>query len=164
MRIHPMKWLHVASLLFLTMVVTGGTAYRVNEQSGKVVKIIDGDTFDMLTPENKTVRIRMNGIDCPERKQDYYQVAKDGLGNMIFQKNVELQVTGRDRNKRLIAIVFCNKQNINLAMIRQGYAWHFKKYSSDSSFARAELEARKKKLGLWKMDNPIPPWEFRNKK
>ena len=164
MRIHPMKWLHVASLLFFTLVMTGGTSYRVEEQSGKVVKIIDGDTFDMLTPENKTVRIRMNGIDCPERKQDYYQVAKDGLGNMIFQKNVELQVTGRDRNKRLIAIVFCNKQNINLAMIRQGYAWHFKKYSSDSSFARAELEARKKKLGLWKMDNPIPPWEFRNKK
>ena len=164
MRFHPMKWLHFASLLLLTLVVTGGTAYRVNEQSGKVIKIIDGDTFDMLTRENKTVRIRMNGIDCPERKQDYYQVAKDALGNLIFQKNVELQVTGRDRNKRLIAIVFCDRQNINLAMISHGYAWHYKKYSSDSSFAKAELEARKKRLGLWKMNKPVAPWEFRTKK
>ena len=164
MRFHPMKWLHVASLFFLTLVVMGGTSHRIEELSGKVVKIVDGDTFDMLTRENKTVRIRLNGIDCPERKQDYYQVAKDALGNLIFQKNVKLQVTGRDRNKRLIAIVFCNKQNINLAMIRQGYAWHYKKYSSDSSFAKAELDARKKRLGLWKMDNPVPPWDFRTKK
>jgi micrococcal nuclease len=110
------------------------------------------------------VRVRMNGIDCPERKQDFYQAAKDALGKMVFKKYVKLVVTGRDRNRRVIAVVFCNRQNINLAMIRTGYAWHYKKYSTDPSFADAELQARKKRIGIWKMKNPVAPWEFRSKK
>lgn len=133
------------------------------EQKGIVVKIIDGDTFDLLTQEKNTIRIRMNGIDCPERKQDFYKVSKNALADYIFKKEVRLITTGMDRNKRTIAIVFCNSENINLAMIRNGYAWHFKKYSSDTAFANAEMEARRKNKGLWQMSKPVPPWEFRKK-
>ncbi|MGZ8525038.1 MAG: thermonuclease family protein, partial [Chitinophagaceae bacterium] len=70
---------------------------------------------------------------------------------------------GRDRNKRTIAIVFCNGENINLAMIRNGYAWHYKKYSADCNYAKAEEQARINKKGLWQMSKPLPPWEFRNR-
>ena len=134
-----------------------------DELNGTVVKIVDGDTFDLLTNENSTIRIRMNGIDCPERKQDYYKVAKDALGSFIFKKEIQLVTFGRDRNKRVIADVFLNGENINLAMIRDGYAWHYKKYSSDLTYANAEKEARAAKKGLWQMPDPIAPWDFRHK-
>lgn len=133
------------------------------EQTGKVIKIVDGDTFDMLTEEKSTLRIRMNGIDCPERKQDFYQSAKNALAGYIFNKEVKLSITGRDRNKRVIATVYCNGENINLSMIQNGYAWHYKKYSTDTVYAKAEQQARLTRKGLWRMDHPIAPWDFRKK-
>lgn len=137
----------------------------VNEtgQTGKVVKIVDGDTFDMLTQEKNTIRIRMNGIDCPERKQDFYQSAKNALAGYIFNKEVKLFITGRDRNKRIIATVYCSGKNINLAMIQNGHAWHYKKYSTDTTYAKAEQQARLARKGLWRMDHPVAPWDFRKK-
>ena len=134
-----------------------------DELNGIVVKIVDGDTFDLLTKENTTIRIRMNSIDCPEKKQDYYQVAKDALATYILKKDVQLITFGKDRYGRVLANAFSNGQNINLAMVRDGYAWHYKKYSSDTAFAKAENEARAAKRGLWQMANPIVPWDYRHK-
>ena len=131
------------------------------EHPGTVVKIVDGDTFDILTQEKNTLRIRMNGIDCPERKQDFYQSAKNALAGYIFNKEVKLLVTGRDRNKRIIATVYRNGENINLSMIQNGYAWHYKKYSTDTVYAKAEQQARLARKGLWRMDDPIAPWDYR---
>jgi len=136
---------------------------NIAEPSGKVVKIVDGDTFDMLTKEKKILRIRMNGIDCPERKQDFYQSAKNALAGYIFNKEVKLFITGRDRNKRIIATVYYNGENINLAMVKDGYAWHYKKYSADTTYANAERKARVARKGLWRMDHPVAPWVFRKK-
>ena len=132
-----------------------------NTLNGKVVKIIDGDTFDVLLGDNTTVRIRMFGIDCPERRQDYYQVCKDALGSYIFGKNVDIIIRDKDQYRRTVGEVFYLKENINLKMIQNGYAWHFKKYSSDPVMANAENKARKAKIGLWKMDNAIAPWKYR---
>lgn len=157
-----MKSILFTSLLFFNSLAI---APRIGESSvsktGIVVKIIDGDTFDLLTAEKNTVRVRMSGIDCPERKQEFYKVAKDALARYIFKKHVSLVITGRDRNKRTIAVVFCNKKNINLVMIQSGFAWHYKKYSDDTRFAKAEKLARIAKRGLWKMNKPVAPWEFR---
>jgi len=159
-----MKWILFICLLFFNYAeAQNKLLVNSSEQAGTVVKIIDGDTFDLLTKAKSTIRIRMNGIDCPERRQDFYKVAKDALAGYIFKKEVRLINTGRDRNKRTIAIVFCNEENINLTMIRNGYAWHYKKYSVDTSLAKAEKQARIRKKGLWKMNNPVPPWEFRKK-
>jgi micrococcal nuclease len=132
--------------------------------NGKVIKIVDGDTFDVLTDAQTTIRIRMNGIDCPERKQDYYQVCKDALSGYIFGKKVHLITHGKDRYTRTIADVFYKKENINLAMIKNGFAWHYKKYSSDPEMAKAEINARAAKIGLWQMNNAIAPWNFRKLK
>ncbi|HEY9342884.1 MAG TPA: thermonuclease family protein [Hanamia sp.] len=129
--------------------------------TGKVIKIVDGDTFDVLTNNNLTIRIRMNGIDCPERRQDYYQVCKDALAQFIFGKNVQLTTHGKDRYHRTIADVFYKNENINVSMIENGFAWHYKKYSSDEKMAKAEQNARIKKIGLWKMKEAIAPWDFR---
>ena len=132
--------------------------------SGKVNKIVDGDTFDILTDKKTTIRIRMNGIDCPERKQNYYKVCKDALGSYIFGKQVQLITQGTDQYKRTIADVYVGNNYINLQMIANGYAWHYKKYSKDGVLAKAEVEARYNKLGLWQLLNPLAPWDFRNSK
>lgn len=129
--------------------------------TGKVIKIVDGDTFDVLTDNKETVRIRMNGIDCPERKQAYYQVCKDMLSAFIFGKNVVLISNSKDRYRRVLADVYFENRNINLLMIQKGFAWHYKKYSKDEEMAKAEIEARKAKIGLWKNADAIAPWIFK---
>lgn len=131
---------------------------------GTVVRIIDGDTFDMLTKQNKVQRIRMNGIDCPERSQDYYTVAKNALEKYIFRQEVELKTFNKDRYGRTIANVYLNNNNINIAMVKNGYAWYYKLYSSDINLDLAEKEAKFKKVGLWRMPSPIAPWDFRKNK
>ncbi|MEP7374459.1 MAG: thermonuclease family protein [Chitinophagaceae bacterium] len=155
--------LFICLLLINSRQASRQSALNTVEQTSKVIKIVDGDTFDVLTKEKTTLRIRMNGIDCPERKQDFYQSAKNALAGYIFNKEVTLFITGRDRNKRTIATVYCNGENINLSMIKNGYAWHYKKYSSDTIYAKAEKVARLARKGLWRMDHPVAPWDFRKK-
>ena len=126
-----------------------------------MVKILDGDTFVLLTDDTVKIRVRLNGIDCPERKQDYYEVCKHALNQYIFGKNVTLITHGKDRWKRIIADVYAQNESINHKMIKNGFAWHYKKYSKDKNLAKAEEEARKKKIGLWNMKNPVAPWNYR---
>ena len=152
-------------IIILLSCSTKNSSIKTNDSiTGKVIKIVDGDTFDILMDNQATIRIRMNGIDCPERKQDYYQVCKDALGTYIFGKEVSLITNGRDKYMRTIAEVFISKEDINLKMIANGYAWHYKKYSSDTKMAQAEIDARNNKVGLWAKMNPVAPWDFRNKK
>lgn len=145
------------------------TTYQAVQQKqrdtiyGKVTRIIDGDTFDVLTKQKNLVRVRMYGIDCPERRQDFYEVCKQALASMIAGKDVHLINRGYDRNKRLLAEVLAQQKNINIAMIENGYAWHFKKYSTDILYAEAEHKARKASQGLWIKPDAIAPWEFRAK-
>ena len=152
-------------LLFLLLsfcFVPSALAQKMSKTiTGKVVTIIDGDTFDLLTEDTVKFRIRLNGIDCPERKQEYYKVCKDALSQYIFSKNVVLTTHGTDRWKRIIADVYVNNTLINYQMVRNGYAWHFKKYSKDKALAQAETEAKKEKTGLWKMKDPVAPWKHR---
>lgn len=157
-----MKQFLIVSLIFLftsSSIIIQKTQQKI---TGNVVKIVDGDTFDLLTQDTVKIRIRLNGIDCPERKQDYYQVCKDALSQYIFGKKVTLVIHGKDRWKRTLADVYVNNESINHKMIKNGFAWHFKKYSKDKKLAQAEEYARKKKMGLWKMKDPVAPWNHRN--
>ncbi len=132
--------------------------------TGKAVKIVDGDTFDLLVNGNTTYRIRLKDIDTPERGQDYYQVAKQALADYLFGQEVKVTFEKRDRNNRIIGAVYNGNALVNMLMVQEGYAWHFKKYSSDVRFAYAEVQAKKAKRGLWSLPNPIAPWDFRKSK
>ena len=91
-------------------------------------------------------------------------MCKDALAEYIFKKDVKLITHGKDRYTRTIADVFYSKENINLKMIKNGFAWHYKKYSSDPVMAKAEQDARLGKIGLWQMGNAIAPWDYRKNK
>lgn len=132
----------------------------------KVIRIMDGDTMEVLY-KNTPIKIRLANIDCPEKRgaQPFGNEAKKALSDLCFGQQVTVHGEKYDRNKRLIAVVFNNKnQNVNQEMLKCGMAWHFKRYSTDPVYAKLEVEARKNKIGLWKDINPIPPWEWRKPK
>lgn len=134
-----------------------------NEIQGKVIKIKDGDTIDILF-DGKPLTIRFAHVDCPERKQPFGNVAKQFTADKCFGQVVTIQNENKyDRNKRLIGVVI-NEQgdNVNKELLKAGLAWHYKKYSTDNSYSELEVIARENKVGLWVDNNVTPPWDWRN--
>jgi len=130
--------------------------------SGKVIAIIDGDTYDILLDGNKTVRIRMEGIDAPEKGMPFYRVAKKYLGELCFEKNVRLEIHDTDSRGRKIAFTYLDDgRELSHEMIKAGLAWHFTKYNKDKDLANLEVQARVSKTGLWTDESAMPPWDNR---
>lgn len=133
-----------------------------NTTSYKVIGVKDGDTFELLI-DNSTQVVRFEHIDCPEKKQPFGQKAKQFVSDLCFGKYVTLIHNKKfDRNKRLIAeVILEDGTNLNKELVKNGLAWHFKKYSKDNSYADLENEARASRVGLWADNNPIAPWTWR---
>lgn len=131
---------------------------------GKVTAVKDGDTIEVLY-ESNTIMTRLAHIDCPEVKkhQPFGKAAKKFTSDICFGQMVTVENEGKfDRYKRLIAVIINNKnQNVNKALVEAGLAWHFLKYSTDSSYDSLEAKARQNKIGLWADENPTPPWQWR---
>lgn len=129
----------------------------------KVIGITDGDTIIVLTKDKKQVKIRLEGIDCPEMKQDFGTKAKQATSDLCFGKQVSIHKSGVDRYGRTLAYVYVGDTCINKELLKLGMAWHFKKYNGDQKLAQLEILAREKKVGLWSQQDPIAPWEWRKK-
>ncbi|UZJ39990.1 thermonuclease family protein [Prosthecochloris sp. SCSIO W1102] len=127
----------------------------------KVIGISDGDTITILI-DGSPEKIRLHGIDCPEQGQDYGTKAKQFTSSMAYGKSVSIKRMGKDRYGRTIGWVQVDDKVLNEELVRAGYAWHYKKYSSNEVLAALENEAREKRVGLWAGHDPIPPWEYRN--
>lgn len=137
-----------------------------SESNGyKVIGIKDGDTFVVLIDGKEQV-IRLEHIDCPEKKQPFGNKAKQFASDLCFGKYVQLNGKKKyDRNKRLISeIILNNGVNVNKELVRNGLAWHFKKYSKENEYSELEIYARNNKIGIWSQVNPIEPWIWRKKK
>ncbi|MBD0294664.1 MAG: thermonuclease family protein [Flavisolibacter sp.] len=132
---------------------------------GKVVAIADGDTFTFLDKKNMQVKIRLYGVDCPERSQEFGTVARQKLSDLIFGQPVKLVEKGTDQYGRTIAMVYTpNNVCVNEELLRNGLAWHYKEYDKNSRWAQLEEIARRNKVGLWSQPHPTPPWEWRKEK
>lgn len=130
--------------------------------SGRVVKIADGDTFILLVNNHDQVKVRINGIDAPEKNQAYGKKAKQYLSSLIWSVPVKVKVLKKDRYGRSIGKVSTAKiKDVGLEMIKAGYAWHYKEYYKDKAYATAEKQARKNRKGLWQGKNPTRPHDFR---
>lgn len=154
---------HIA-LFALLLVALPGHAQTLY---GRVVGVTDGDTVKVLDGSNQEHKIRLAGIDAPERKQPFGQRAKQHLSDLVYGKDVEVAWNKRDRYKRIVGKVIIRGRDANLEMVRAGLAWHYKKYQGEQSYedrqayAQAEEEAREGRRGLWVDSKPIPPWEWR---
>ncbi len=132
--------------------------------AGKCVAIADGDTLTLLTADKRQVKVRLEGIDAPEKKQPFGNEARQALAELTFGKKISVRISGTDRYGRTLGIVTADRADVNAEMVRRGLAWHYKQFSKDPTLARLETEAREKKIGLWSRSDPVPPWEFRKKK
>lgn len=147
--------------LLLLLLPTYANAVTI---TGKVIKVLDGDTIDILY-HNKPERIRFNGIDAPEKGMPHGQKAKQFVLDLAAQKIVTVNVTDTDRYGRSIGdITLPDGKNLNREVVRAGYAWWYRKYSSDASLGELETEARKARRGLWQDKAPMAPWEWRKMK
>lgn len=135
---------------------------------GKIVAITDGDTVKVLAAEKRLYIIRLAGIDAPEHAQDFGNKSKEYLSSLIFDQAVQINATKIDKYGRTLGQIYIGEKDINLEIIKAGLAWHYKKYEVEQTekdrklYADAEILARKKKVGLWSMPNPTPPWIFRH--
>lgn len=130
----------------------------------KVTKVKDGDTIEILFDGVPTT-VRLEHIDCPEKKQPYGMKAKQFTASAVFGKMVRVKHNGtRDRYNRLIGEIFLpDGTNLNKELVKEGLAWHFSKYSKDKSYAVLEQEARRKKIRLWS-EKAIKPEDWRKGK
>jgi micrococcal nuclease len=135
----------------------------VGQLKGKVVKIADGDTFTMLVNKQQ-VRVRLHGIDCPEKGQDFSNTAKQYLSDLIMGCEVTVRQMNTDRYGRIVGIAFVGQININEALLREGLAWHFLKYDKNPEWTNLEAASRRNKKGLWKQSDAVAPWQFRKVK
>jgi len=129
---------------------------------GEVSFVPDGDTIH-LKKNFKKFKIRLYGIDCPEIKQLGGVSAKRRVKELIFKKKVKVESKGYDRYGRVIGKVFIEgKIDLGLVLVTEGFCWWYKKYAKNNlSLSKAELNARKKKIGVWGHNDPLPPWEWR---
>lgn len=150
------------SFLSLLLAFTFFTSY--SQLKGKVVGIADGDTFTLLTEDTQRVRVRLYGIDCPESKQDYGNVAKQFASDLIFKKNVYVTDKGMDKYGRTLGVVYIMPDSIclNIELLKAGLAWHYSYFDRNNpAWDELEQNAKKEKKGLWQMGNAVAPWNYR---
>ena len=135
--------------------------------TGRVVSIADGDTLTLLDANKTQHKIRLAGIDSPEKSQPFGQVCKKSLSDLAYDRVVTVESSKLDRYGRVIGKVLIDGQDVNLEQVRSGCGWHYKKYQNEQSlddrlsYNTAEESARANKVGLWADNNPVPPWDWR---
>ena len=158
----------ISALLSLTVLSTLFVApAHSRDIRGKVIGVSDGDTITVLDSNKHKYKIRFYGIDCPEGGQAFGNNAKKATSNLVYGKNVEVNVLDRDRYGREVGIVFHNNTNINGELIKKGYAWVYTRYCkvrTCNDWLELEKKAQAAHLGLWADPNAIPPWEYRSQK
>ena len=158
-----MRKLLLIFVLFLSNIVNAKTI------EGLVVGVADGDTITVLDQQKNIFKIRLQGIDAPEKKQAFGEKSKQSLHDLVHGKQVRIEYDKEDKYGRIVGKITLDDLDICLQQLVLGMAWHYKKYQNEQSVADrvvyndAELKSKSLKLGLWADETPMPPWEFRKK-
>jgi endonuclease YncB( thermonuclease family) len=130
---------------------------------GRVVKVMDGDTIDVLVGQ-QTRRVRLFGIDTPERGQPWYQKSKRALSRRVFGKEVRVNDVDTDRYGRTVGEVYADNVCVGCELVREGNAWVYRRYTDDPVLYQLEAEARTAQRGIWGLPESqrVPPWEWRH--
>ena len=145
---------------FIAFCVIGACVCQAAEYT--LLKVYDGDTVKLAGPDGE-FKLRLTGIDAPERNQAYGKKSRRALNKLCKTKSVTISVnlTGMDKYKRYLGRLYCNGIDASLHLTQQGLAWHNYWYSSDINIFLAQREAQKQAKGLWQQPNPTPPWLWR---
>lgn len=136
--------------------------------AGKVVGVSDGDTVTVLTEEHVQVKVRIAGIDAPEKGQPFGQAAKSSMSGCAFGKQAQVEWKKLDRYGRTIGKLTVDGLDCGRRQVEMGFAWHYKAYAREQlaedrqAYAKAETAARAASKGLWRDAHPTPPWDYRH--
>ncbi|HBE7048837.1 TPA: thermonuclease family protein [Escherichia coli] len=142
------------------------------EMIGKAVRVLDGDTFDLLV-DRQSVRIRVTGIDAPEKDQPFGQRSRQSLAGLVDNNPVAVLVRGKDRYGRTLGTVYakictpsapCHSVNVNAEQVKAGMAWAYRFHGQavDPAMLKLETQARSERVGLWSAPNAVEPWKWRH--
>jgi len=159
---------HVLLLAVFIAALTSSGASAASLE-GLVVSVSDGDTLTVLDEEKVQHKVRLAGIDAPEKRQAFGARAQQALGAAVHRQSVSVVWQKKDRYGRIVGKVLVQGQDVGLSLVGSGLAWHYKAYEREQSasdrgaYAQAEVIARSRRLGLWRDDDPMPPWDFRKR-
>lgn len=153
----PMRYILSLTLLFLL------AASPASDWPAKVIGISDGDTITVLTADKTQVRIRLYGIDATESGQDFGAKAKQVCFRLAFGKAVTVRTRATDRYGRIVAdVILPDGRNLSHELVSQGAAWWYRAYArGDAELSRIEASAKAARRGLWALQSPIAPWNWR---
>ena len=140
------------------------------EFTAKVVGVTDGDTITVLDSNKQQHKIRLAGIDAPEKGQAFGFRSKEYLAKFVYDRDAIIDGSKNDRYGRLIAKVYVDGHDAGLEQIRAGLAWWYRAYAKEQTpddrelYEQAEKIARERRIRLWREPNPVPPWEWRKNK
>ncbi|EDM1287188.1 hypothetical protein CNQ02_23015 [Salmonella enterica subsp. enterica serovar Give] len=156
-----LKLMNTVFILTSTALVSG--SLYAAEIRGKVIRVLDGDTIDVL--QDKTpVRIRLANIDALEKKQAYGRWSANQLKGLVAAQPVTVTYTQTDRYGRIIGRVYTtNGTEASRFMVQSGAAWVYERYNADKALPAMQREAQTQKRGLWADSNPVPPWKWRHR-
>jgi micrococcal nuclease len=154
----------LASVVFVLWLLVPLLVYA-DQFTGKVVGISDGDTISVLR-EGKAVKVRLHGVDTPEKVQAFGTKARQFTGDLVFQRDVTVDVRATDRYARLVGeMLLPDGRSLTQELVRAGLAWWYRQYAPhDTTLAQLEAEARTARRGLWADAHPVPPWQWRKGK
>ena len=156
-------------LLSFLLIFSVCTASASKIIQGKVVSVADGDTITVLDAEKTQHKIRLQGIDAPEKAQAFGAKSKQALYEMVHGKTVQVSFEKSDKYGRILGKVLLDGQDICHQQIKAGLAWHYKKYQNQQplvdrdAYSASETAAKSEKLGLWSDPRPVAPWDFRKR-
>ena len=154
------------ALLAFILCIGVNTTYAVT-LTGRVIGIADGDTLTVLDDHFVQHKVRLSGIDAPEKTQPFGTVSRQHLALLTFGRQVRVVATKKDRYKRTVGKVLIGEIDANLAQVEVGLAWHYREYAREQSpedrraYAEAEETARARGAGLWRDARPVAPWTYR---
>ena len=146
-------------LILLSLTISFLGAYTPLEN----IRVVDGDTIRAET-KGKEIKIRLVEIDAPEMNQPFGVQSKNFLNRLLYEKDVTLIAQGEDRYGRVLGNLFSNELNVNMLMVKFGFAWVYDKYAKNSSLYKYQDKAKAENLGLWRAKDPIAPWVWRKQK
>jgi endonuclease YncB( thermonuclease family) len=131
--------------------------------SAKVIAVLDGDTVLVQrgARSSQPVKVRLDGIDAPEKEQPYGMASRQSLSELVWKKQVQVGTQAVDDYGRMIAHLTVDGRNVNEEQIRRGMAWEYSRHHGNKAYAALESGARQARLGLWSQAEPMPPWQWR---
>lgn len=154
-------------ILLLTALWLFANTSAADTLNGRIVGVSDGDTVTILDDTNTRWKIRLLGIDAPEKKQAFGNRSKQSLSALVFNRQVVVEYSKKDKYGRTVGKVLVDGVDANLEQVKAGMAWHYKQYQREQSeadrvaYAQAEERARVGQRGLWIDHEPTPPWDWR---